>query len=107
VATLKFWYDGAKMAKNRVPARKRMSVHIGRAGRLVLPADVRRALHIQAGDEMVLSLEPEGLPGAVRLETVQAAIERAQRIVTQTATAGELMASEELIQERRAAAELE
>jgi hypothetical protein len=56
---------------------------------------------------MVLTLEPEGMPGAIRLETVQAAIERAQRIVTQTATAGELAASEDLIRERRAAAERE
>jgi hypothetical protein len=56
---------------------------------------------------MVLSLEPEGMLGAVRLETVQAAIERAQRIVAQMATAGEGEASEELIQERRTAAERE
>jgi AbrB family looped-hinge helix DNA binding protein len=101
---MRLWYADGNMA-NRVPARKRMSVHIGRAGRLVLPADVRRALHVQAGDEMVLSLEPEGMPGAIRLETVQAAIERAQRIVAQMATAGAGEASEELIRERRAAAE--
>jgi hypothetical protein len=56
---------------------------------------------------MVLSLEPEGMPGVVRLETVQAAIDRAQRIVAQMATSGQGEASEELIRERRAAADRE
>lgn len=92
------------MAKQAKPL-KRMHVHIGRGGRVVLPAEVRRALGVQTGDEMVLTLEPEGTPGSVRLETVPAAIRRAQQIVSEQATIGKTAASDELMAERRAAAD--
>lgn len=39
---------------------KRMRVRAESGGRIVLPAGVRRALGVQIGDEMVLTVEPEG-----------------------------------------------
>jgi AbrB family looped-hinge helix DNA binding protein len=84
---------------------KRLRVQIGQAGRLVLPADVRRELGVEAGDDMVLTLDPEGAPGSVRLDTVAASIREAQRIVAEQALTTDVPPSEELIQDRRAAAD--
>jgi bifunctional DNA-binding transcriptional regulator/antitoxin component of YhaV-PrlF toxin-antitoxin module len=86
-----------------------MHVRLGHAGRVVLPAAARKALRVDIGDEMMLTIETDasGAPAAVRLETVPAAVERAQRIVAAHSRPATTLASEELIEERRAAAEHE
>ena len=71
-------------------------VKLGSGGRIVIPAQYRKALHLKPGDELVISLRD----GEVRLSTRREAIKRAQaRISRQLPTDRDL--AEELIQERR------
>lgn len=65
-------------------------------GRIVLPAEYRRALGIQVGDEVVLRLEGE----TVRVLTRRQAIREAQEIVRRYVPADRSLA-DELIEERR------
>lgn len=77
-------------------------VRLGASGRLVIPADVRRRLGFEAGDELVLRV----VDGELRLTTIGAAIERAQRrLAPYLGDAPALV--DELIAERRRAAERE
>jgi AbrB family looped-hinge helix DNA binding protein len=41
-------------------AGRRYTVRLGDRGRIELPADVRQALRVQAGDEVILTIEPAG-----------------------------------------------
>lgn len=41
-------------------AGRRYAVRLGDRGRIELPADVRRALRVQPGDEVILTIEPAG-----------------------------------------------
>jgi AbrB family looped-hinge helix DNA binding protein len=77
-------------------------VSLGKNGRFVIPAAVRRALGIQAGDELVLTMDG----GQLRITTRERAIERAQRIV-RGRTGGRESLVDELIEERRAEARSE
>lgn len=70
-------------------------------GRVVIPAPFRRALGLEEGQAVLLVLEEKD--GAVRLLTREAALKRAQDIVSRYVPAG-VSLSEELIQERRAEA---
>lgn len=74
-------------------------VSLGQNGRLVIPAPFRRALGIDAGDELVVTV----CEGELRITTRQVAIARAQQIV-RTSTGGAESLVEELIDERRAEA---
>ncbi len=71
-------------------------VRIGTAGRLVIPAAHRKALGLDAGDEVVLVLENDEL----RLTTQQTAIRHAQELVRQHVPR-ERSLVDELIEERR------
>ena len=71
-------------------------VRIGTAGRLVIPAAHRKALGLNAGDEVILVLENDEL----RLMTQQTAIRQVQEVVRQHVPR-ERSLVDELIQERR------
>ena len=69
---------------------------LGEGGRLVIPAEYRKALGLQPGDEVILVLEE----GEVRLLTPQRAVQRAQALVRHYIPEGRDLA-EELLRERR------
>ena len=77
-------------------------VKIGNGGRLVIPAKYRKALDLRVGDEVVLTLEDSRL----RIDTIDAAIQRLQDLVSQYVPPGVSLA-DELIAERRAEAACE
>jgi AbrB family looped-hinge helix DNA binding protein len=75
---------------------------MGQSGRVVIPTEYRRKLGLQAGDEIIMHLDEEGL----RLYTPAQAVARAQALVRRYVPEGRDLA-EELISERRAEAERE
>jgi antitoxin PrlF len=80
-------------------------VMIGRVaegGRIVIPAEYRRALGIAVGDEVILELAD----GEIHVFTRQHAIERAQALMRQYIPEGRNLV-DELIAERHAEAERE
>ncbi len=68
-------------------------------GRVVIPAEYRRALGLKPGEEVILRLED----GEVRLLSLAQAIKRAQAIVRARVPEGHSL-SDELIAERRSEA---
>ena len=54
-----------------------LKAKIGAGGRIVLPAEYRRALRLQVGDDVILRLED----GEVRISSARRAITRAQALV--------------------------
>ena len=72
---------------------------VGQGGRIVLPAEFRKAMGIKPGDEVILAFKD----GEVRVFTRQTAIKRAQAMLRQYIPEGRNL-SDELIQERRAEA---
>ena len=77
-------------------------VRLGANGRIVIPADVRRRLGVEAGDELVLRV----VDGELRVSTLTAAIDRAQRCLAPY-LAGTPSLVDELIADRRRASERE
>jgi AbrB family looped-hinge helix DNA binding protein len=75
---------------------------LGKAGRLVIPAKIRRALDLHPGDELLLRVENDGL----HLSTRAQAVARAQAIVRKYVAPNRSL-SDELIAERREDAERE
>jgi AbrB family looped-hinge helix DNA binding protein len=75
---------------------------VDRAGRIIIPAPVRRRLGLQPGSEVVLSLTGDRLT----LWTRQQALRRAQKYF-RTLAPGEGLWSEELLADRQKEAELE
>ena len=71
-------------------------------GRVVIPASFRKALGINAGDEVVLRIEDNEL----RILTLKQRIEQAQRLVRRHVKPGTSLV-DELIAERREAAKRE
>ena len=71
-------------------------------GRLVIPASYRKALGIDAGDEVVLRIEDDEL----RISTLKRRLERARRRIRRYVKPGRSLAGE-LIAERREAANRE
>jgi AbrB family looped-hinge helix DNA binding protein len=71
-------------------------------GRVVIPAQFRKALGINAGDEIVLRLQENEL----RITTPKNRLERARRLVRKYVNPGKSLA-EELIKDRREAARKE
>jgi len=69
---------------------------LGEGGRLVIPAEYRKALGVDVGDELVLVLEE----GSLRVSTPREAIRRAQALVRSYVPEGKRL-SDELIAERR------
>jgi len=77
-------------------------VSLGKSGRLVIPAPFRRALGIEAGDELVLTLDE----GQLHITTREQAVSRAQEAVRQRVRFGASLV-DELFEERRAEARSE
>ena len=69
---------------------------MGKSGRLVIPVELRRRLGIEAGDEVILRLDEEGL----HVSTPAQALARAQACVRSLGIEGRDLATE-LIAERR------
>lgn len=77
-------------------------VKVTEGGRVVIPAELRRALGLQPGAEAVMDIAD----GELRIRSVSQAIERAQSLVRPYVGQGVNLA-DELISERREAARLE
>jgi len=77
-------------------------LRINENGRVVIPASFRKALGINPGDEVILSLEEDEL----RITTMKRRIERAQRRARKYLKPGVSLV-DELIAERREAAKRE
>ena len=71
-------------------------LRINENGRVVIPAAFRKALGINAGDEVVLRMEDDEL----RITTLKCRIERAQRLVRKHVKPGASLV-DELIADRR------
>jgi len=83
-----------------LPSEVRLKVNEN--GRVVIPLEFRRALGIQAGDEVILTWKDE----EIRITTMQRRIERAQRHARQYLKPG-VSVVDEFIAERREAAKRE
>ncbi len=77
-------------------------LRVNENGRVVIPAAFRKAMGINAGDEVVLRIEDDEL----RITTLTRRLERAQRRVRRYVEPGRSLA-DELIAERREAAKRE
>jgi AbrB family looped-hinge helix DNA binding protein len=77
-------------------------LRVNENGRVVIPAEFRKLLGINAGDEVVLRMEDDEL----RITTLKRRIERAQRLVRKHVKLGTSLV-DELIAERREAAKRE
>ena len=71
-------------------------VRIAPGGRVVIPAEFRRALGVEVGDDMVIELTN----GELRLRSFDAALKRVQEIVRRYVPEGVSLA-DELVRERR------
>jgi AbrB family looped-hinge helix DNA binding protein len=74
-------------------------VKVAEGGRIVIPAEYRKRLGVQVGDDVILQLDD----GEIRLFTVREAIRRAQAMVRRYVPEGVSLV-DELIAERRAEA---
>ena len=72
---------------------------VGIDGRIVIPASFRKAIGISLGDEVVLRIEDDEL----RISTMKARIERAQRLVRRHVKPGTSLVDELIVERRRAA----
>lgn len=72
---------------------------IGEGGRVVLPAAFRRALGVHVGDDVIMTLEDDGL----RITTAAKAVKRAQALVKRYVKPARSL-SKELLAERRSEA---
>lgn len=87
---------------NNVTSVSEARIRINENGRVVIPASFRKALGVDAGDEVVLRIED----GELRITTLKRRIERAQKRVRRYMKPGKSLA-DELIAERREAAKRE
>lgn len=78
----------------------RVAVRVSAGGRIVIPSELRSALGLKVGDEVLISLED----GEIRISTREHQLRRAQELVrSQVPTERSL--AEELIAERHAEAD--
>ena len=75
-------------------------VRLDSAGRIVVPAGFRRALGIGTGQELVMSLDD----GFVRLQTIDAALERVRAIARRRRRSDASVVDEFIAERRREAA---
>ena len=73
-------------------------------GRMIIPAEIRRLMKLQKGDTLLLELVGEELRVRSRLAAIR---EMQERMKPYRPKPGESLVSDELIAERRAAAENE
>lgn len=83
-----------------LPTEVRLKVNEN--GRVVIPVEFRRALGVDAGDEVILTWKDD----EIRITTMQRRIQRAQRRARQYVKPGTSLV-DELIAERREAAKRE
>lgn len=76
--------------------------HLSHGGRIVIPAEYRKALGLKPGDDVVLVLEGN----EVRLVTPHQAVKRAQSLVRQYVSNSRALA-DDLIKDRRREVRLE
>jgi AbrB family looped-hinge helix DNA binding protein len=76
-------------------------VQLGDRGRLVLPAQIRKRLNLRAGDELVVTVQPDG---SLRLASPAQIVRETRGLYR---TAGHRSLADELIAERRAEAKRE
>ena len=69
---------------------------LGKGGRVVIPAEYRKRLGIEPGDEIIVTFKD----GEIKITTVREAGRRAQAIVRRFVPEGRML-SDELIRERR------
>lgn len=79
-----------------------IKTHLSQGGRIVIPAEYRKALGLKPGDDVVLVLEGN----EVRLVTPRQAVKRAQSLVRQFVPKARALA-DELIKDRRQEVRLE
>ena len=79
-------------------------IHVRAGGRVVIPASMRKALGIQEGDEVLISLDEAN--GEVRIATRRDRLKRARALV-KARVAERRSLADELVQERRAEAQNE
>lgn len=72
-------------------------VQLGDRGRLVLPAAIRKRLRLREGDELLVTVQPDG---SLRLTSPRQAVRETRGLYR--ARAGDRSLSDELIAERRA-----
>ncbi len=73
-----------------------METRVGEGGRIVIPAEMRKALGLETGDKVVLTLEDDGF----RIVSRKQALRRVQDRIARRARPG-VSVSQELIHERR------
>ncbi len=79
-----------------------ITTHVSAGGRVVIPAEIRRALGLKDGDEVIVSLDDQ--TGEVRIATRRQRLKQAQDLVKTRVRKGRSL-SAELIAERRAEAD--
>jgi AbrB family looped-hinge helix DNA binding protein len=79
-----------------------ISVKVEKSGRILIPAVVRRQLHLKEGSELILRVDEAG----IQMGTREQALARIHKELRRYIPEGRVL-SEELIQERRAEAERE
>ena len=79
-----------------------ISVKVEKSGRILIPAVVRRQLHLKEGSELILRVDETG----IQMGTREQALARIHKELRRYIPEGRVL-SEELIQERRAEAERE
>jgi AbrB family looped-hinge helix DNA binding protein len=82
--------------ESHVTLLKSVKSRINENGRIVIPSAIRREMGLKAGDAVLMEVEE----GVLRIETHQSRIQRIQREIARCCKPG-LLASEELIAERR------
>ena len=82
--------------------KEEVRLRLNENGRVVIPADFRKALGVKPGDEVILRMEDDEL----RITTLKRRIERAQRHARKYVKPG-ISLVDELIAERREAAKHE
>ena len=75
---------------------------VGSGGRVVIPAEYRKAMGVEPGDEVVIVLEDE----EIRIVSLRHAVARAQSLVRRHVPVGESLV-DELISDRRQEAKRE
>jgi AbrB family looped-hinge helix DNA binding protein len=85
-------------------AHERFTTHVGERGRFVVPADVRRRLHLEPGDLLVVDVDDEAATLVVRKASDVAHGLRG-RLLKNVASGRDLAA--ELLADRRAEVERE
>jgi AbrB family looped-hinge helix DNA binding protein len=68
---------------------------VSEGGRIVIPVDIRNKMHIETGDQLLVSFHN----GEIHLATKKQRLKRSQQIVSKYATT--LSLADELIKERR------